>query len=170
MVKRVCATRKSKEHPHVYTVKRLSEKAIADGHDKTMVNKLNKSNLCSLLNIKWVGKVQTTKKKGSVLEFKGIDEWGTRKCNVKASKYHPDAFSKVELVKLALRHLSLKNANTYSKEQLCALLKDAKVKPSPIKTSKSPIKKKSTKKVKKSPVKKDKKKKRFFGFGRKNKR
>lgn len=162
MSAKVCATRKSKANPNVFTVKELRAKAIADGHDAKMVNKLTKSNLCSLLSIGWVGKSGVTRvKHADLLE---IDEWAGRKCDVQPSKTNPTAFRKTELVKLAAKHLSLKNANIYTKQQLCYLLKDKGVK---LPKSITAAEKKKTKKVQKpksksplskpkSPVKKKK--------------
>ena len=135
MARKICAIRKTKDHPKVYLVKDLRRKAIKEGHEASMVNKLTKSNLCALLNIEWVGK-QSQKTRSSDSSFIEIEEWGTRECNVRPSKTHPKAFGKEELVNLAVKHLKLKNANTYSKKQLCALLKAQKVKvPSPKKAS-----------------------------------
>jgi superfamily II DNA or RNA helicase len=159
MADTVCATRKSKAHPNVYTVKQLRVKAIADGHDSKLVNKLTKSNLCSLLNIEWIGKSISTKgkitktKASDVLE---INNWGYRECNVQKSKAHPNAFTKGELVKLAVKYLSLKNASNHTKQQLCALLNNANVKVPKTSTKTIEDKKKVDKKnaVKKSITKK----------------
>lgn len=168
MADKVCATRKSKAHPDVYTVKELRAQAIEEGHEKALVNKLPKSNLCALLNIDWEG--AKPKKKVKKANTKELTQWVDRKCDVQPSKINPTAFKKSELVSLAVKHLSLKNANAHTKEQLCYLLKDAKVKiptalPAAKKTvkkeakvkSRSPLKKKTVKIVKKNtakPVKK----------------
>lgn len=157
MARKICATRKSKDYPKVYLVKDLRRKAIKEGHEASMANKLTKSNLCALLNIEWMGK-QVQKAESSKSSFIEIEEWGDRECNIRPSAAHPKAFGKEELVNLAVKHLKLKNPNAYSKQQLCALLKAQKVKvPSPKK--KSPKKKsKVTKPPKKTKVVKSPKK------------
>jgi len=157
MSSKVCASRKSKDHPKVYLVKDLRKQAIKDGHDVSMVNKLSKSNLCALLNIEWVGK--TVGKKTQEKTSDAIEIWGKRECNVRPSEKNPKAFEKKELVDLAVKKLKLKNANGYSKQQLCALLKAGNVKVPSVKKKvegkKSKVKKSAAKKkVGKSPKKK----------------
>ena len=156
MVKTVCAIRKSKANPKVFTVKELRSKAIAKGHESKDVNKLAKGELCSLLGIKWVGKesvVRSTK-----VNVQGIEEWAGRKCDIQPSKANPTAFKKTDLVKLAVKHLSLKNANAHTKQQLCSLLKDGGVRlPKSLPSTEQGVTKKTVKVKSKSPLSKPKK-------------
>lgn len=157
MSSKVCASRKSKDHPKVYLIKDLRRQAIKDGHDTSMVNKLSKSNLCALLNIEWVGK--TVEKKTQEKKSDAIEIWGKRECNVRPSEKNPKAFEKKELVDIAVKKLKLKNANSYSKQQLCALLKAGNVKVPSVKKKliedkKPKVKKSATKKKVGKPLKK----------------
>ena len=61
MPKQVCASRKTKALPNVYLVKDLRKMAIAADHDVKVVKVMKKSELCSLLNIDWVGKTGKVK-------------------------------------------------------------------------------------------------------------
>jgi superfamily II DNA or RNA helicase len=81
----------------------------------------------------------------SEIELIFVDD---RPCNVAKSKTHPKAYTKVELVKLAVKKLGVTSAeaNRKNKDELCADLSNAGVRVSPKKTKVPPPKKASAKK------------------------
>jgi len=90
--KKICTTRKTKDHPNVYLVKDLRKKAVKGGHEASFVNKLSKSNLCALLNIDWVGDKKDIPKTTPKKSFAEINIWGKRECGVIKSKKKSQRF------------------------------------------------------------------------------
>lgn len=183
----VCATKKSKLHPKVFTVVELRKKAKSKGHEAKLVKSLNKSQLCNLLNIKWEGqkpgatkktsitvptkksttkpiksitvptkkakivivnpvkkttKKPTTKKPAKNYDVLTIDTitLDGRDCDKNPSVKNPTAFSKDELVTLAIKKLAMKKteATKMKKSEICALLNaTSKTISKPTKTTKS---------------------------------
>lgn len=142
---KVCAVRKSKKYPDVYTVKELKDLAKEKGHAPSKVNKLKKEELCKLLKIKWVSsgtesEVKTTK------DAKTKD---SKKPNMKkddqGKKYIPSSYKKPELVDIIVekKGITKSKASKMTKADICDELnklestkkKSVKSKPSPQKVS-----------------------------------
>ena len=52
--KKICAERKTKEFPNVYTLLELKKLALNQGHDRTVIRSIkSRKDLCDLLNIEW---------------------------------------------------------------------------------------------------------------------
>lgn len=155
---KICATKKSKLNPNVYSVPELRKMAIKAGHSSAMVKNANKSILCDLLNIKWVGNKIVTKSNTLT-----IYTWAGRDCVSRPSAKNPTAFTKEELVLLAVKHLKMTKsvANSHKKTELCHLLKEKGVKPKKaqlVKEAKAKAVKKSKNKDSQEPIKKKKSK------------
>jgi len=166
-MEKVCASRKTKKYPDVYTVTELRKRAIADGHDSKLVKGLDKSGLCALLGIRWEGKAikiggsatDPTKRKAPK-KSKELAVWKNRDCIGIQSIKNPSAFKKEELVKLAVKKLEMNKstAAAMKKSELCYLLKKKGVKVPKIKSIEKKKSKSLKKKVKSPKVKTLKKK------------
>ena len=128
MNEKVCAARKSKTNPKVYSVNDLRVKAIEEGYSRKDVTSMNKKDLCNLLNIVWRDSKTITK-------TKELDDYNGRSCRKNKSKNNPNAYTKGELVELISKKFKITNskASGYTKPQLCYLLSVEKEK-SPVKT------------------------------------
>ena len=129
--------------------KDLIELAVKRGMGKTEATKKKKDELIAFLKLS----PSKLKKVSSPSSYKG------RTCGPAKSKKNPDAYSKDELVDLAMKdlHMSKTEAKKLTKEELCKALNSGDVKEerkSPAKRKKSPSKKVSPSKRKKSPSKK----------------
>ncbi len=116
--KKSCALRKTKKHPNVYTKNELQQLARKKGATSKEVRAMKKKELCEYLGFFWA--VPSPKKpKGKILFL------DTRPCNVLRSKLRPTAFTKNELVDLAIKNLSYSKttATKLNKSELCKLLK-----------------------------------------------
>lgn len=172
---KICASRKTKDFPNVYTLLELKRLAISQGHDRKAIRPIkDKKELCNILNIEWnelTGKVKSksvkklSKKKTSDKspETLELEMYQGRSCSQNPSKNNPNAFTKTELIDLAVKHMkSMKKTeiSKMKKTEICALLEKHKVKltPSETKSPKKSSKKSSTPKSRKKSPKKSSKK------------
>ena len=158
-----CALRKTKAFPNVYLRKELEVKALAKGATKSEIRSMNKKELCQYLNIKWnepkVSKKPPSRKKVSKKSGKKSSSrkkvklifLDDRPCNTVKSKLNPTAYSKDELVKLAMKKLGYTKAEATRKTKptLCKELNGGKVS-----SKKPPSKKPPSKKAPPKPKKK----------------
>lgn len=146
MVKsKTCGSRPSKNNPNVYSRAELNKLALKKGLTSSDIKKLKKRELCEKLKIAWVATMKSkSMKKSSKAPSKKILYLESRGCNVSKSKAHPDAYTKDELVKLAIRKLGYSEsvAKKKTKDELCADLSKVHITPpkkkesAPKKTSK----------------------------------
>ena len=141
-----CAFRKSKENPDVYVRVELEKIARKKGIPEKDTKNLKKKQLCELLGIKWIApqssRVPGKKKALGKKKAPKSQSLDGRPCTVQKSKLHPDAYSKEELVLLAIKRLGYteREAKKLKKNELCKFLNDVK-KPLP----KKPLAKKAEK-------------------------
>src|SRR5579872_1268949 len=146
-----CGSRKSKNNPDALSkdelIKKVLKKTKKSSETNTPESKLKRMNMKQLCKILY----------GDKYIEKEIKFEGKRVCGPRRSKKEPNAYSKDELVEMALKDTDLteNTARRKNMAQLCEILgigngSVKKPKKSPVK-KKSPIKKKSP--VKKSPKK-----------------
>src|SRR6056297_2168922 len=130
--RKICAQRKTKEFPNVYLRKELESMARKKGATPAEIRSMNKKELCGYLNIKWNTPRSSKRsvKKTSASTKKDYIVLNDRPCDVTKSKKYPDAYSKVELVKLAISQLGYTKAvaNRKTKKELCIDLNDSSMK------------------------------------------
>jgi len=129
MSEKVCAIRKSRLQPDVYTKKELLDKAISKGYVKKNIINLNRKELCKLLRIKWIvgsssSPVANKKSTSRSVKAKELNDYNGRPCNKNKSKTNPTAYTKGELVEMVVNKIKIKKstASSYTKPQLCYLL------------------------------------------------
>jgi len=128
---KVCTT-KSTDSKTSYTKKELVKLAEKEGLESSYINKLTKEELCNELNIP-ILKGNTLRIKSRKPEEKKIDEdedigleyYQGRVCNRVKGKKYPTAYTKKELVDIALDKLDLSSdkLKSYSKERICKELR-----------------------------------------------
>lgn len=142
--KKVCAYRKTAEYPNVYSVIELREKAKLKkipGY-----NSMGKKDLCKKLGMKWIETSNTPKK--STKSQQKIS-YGDKRCDINKTKNQPNAYTKSELVSIAMKELDIDKAtaNKMTKIQICQKLNTKKTfvpvvhKQNPIERSKLKLKK-----------------------------
>lgn len=118
-VMKVCASRASKEHPDIYSKRELIQMVVSRG---LMVwreaEKLSKDDLCRKLKIPIIKPRRAPAPPSDVLLFEG------RPCNVLKSKAFPTAYTKEEIVDLAVDRLGMERPKAVKtgKVELCRLL------------------------------------------------
>jgi len=169
--KKVCAYRKSKKNPSVYLKDELVRMAQKEdpSHNLTYYRKMTKQELCELLDIKW--RSVSRPRKSRIRNE--LADWDERSCTARKSKAHPDAFTKAELIAVAIDLLDYTKAQAtkYTKSELCYLLNEAgyeapeyiEIPIKPAKRKKKAPAKKKRKPKKKKPVKKKRKVKKLKG-------
>lgn len=155
---KVCAARKSKKYPDVYTVKELKDIAKEKGHTSSKVNKLKKEELCKLLKIKWMpSKTESESKSTKDTKTKDVKKPSIKKAN-KDEKYDPSSYKKPELVDIIVekKGITKSKASKMTKANICDELNKLKS----IKKKEDKPKKKSVKSsLKEKSPKKDETKK-----------
>lgn len=113
---RPCNVRKSKQYPDAYTKEELVELVVSQyGYKKTEARSMTKDALCKI-----IGKKSSKANKQQLDKIK-VDR--NRPCGVRKSKNNPSAYSKDELIKLAIRSgMSEKGIQRKTMSELCEFL------------------------------------------------
>lgn len=122
---KICSQRKTKSNPDVYTLSELKSIALARGYKNKDFKDLKKKELCKLLNIKWIDpKSGPSRPKSS---GDGI-MYNKRPCDKTKSVSNPTAYTKAELVKLAVEKLKVSKgtASGMTKTEICNKMNDVK--------------------------------------------
>lgn len=152
MVNKVCAARKSKANPNVFTKQELIRFAVKEGLERKEVAELTKEELCYVLGIKWKAtkatKATKARKETKARKATELIYLGDRACNTRKTKgFDKLPLTKNELVPLAVKNLRLSEsqAKRMTKDELCSELESVSSKITVPQAKQAPKKTKKTK-------------------------